>query len=136
MPSSTMKHYKKYIVKGVNEPLSKVPFHSKVPIKRISMLGKNKIPQANTHLAIHFVNAKNKKIDEYSKLHKHSADEINLILSENGKLVYEVQLEDEIYKVSSPVTIYIPKGVKHRARVLSGKGVFVCIILSKKYKSS
>jgi mannose-6-phosphate isomerase-like protein (cupin superfamily) len=136
MPSSTMKRYKKYISKGVNEPLSKIPFHSKAPIKRLSMLGKKKIPQANTHLAVHFVDAKNKKIDEYSKLHKHTADEINLILSENGKLVYEVQLDDEIYKVTSPVTVFIPKGIKHRAMVLSGKGVFVCLILSKNYKSS
>ena len=131
-----MKRFKKYITKGVNEPLSKVPFHSKAPIKRLSMLGKKKIPQANTHLAIHFVNAKNKKIDEYSELHKHNADEINLIISENGKLVYEVQLGDEIYKVSSPSTVFIPKGVKHKAKVLSGKGVFVCMILSKNYKSA
>ena len=136
IPSLTMKRYKKYITKGVNEPLSKVPFHSKAPIKRLLMLGKKEIPQANTHLAVHFVDGKNKKIDEYSELHKHSADEINLILSENGKLVYEVQLDDEIYKVSSPATIYIPKGVKHKAKVLSGKGIFVCLILSKKYKSS
>lgn len=131
-----MKRYKKYITKGVNEPLSKVPFHSKAPIKRLSMLGKKNIPQANTHLAIHFVDAKNKKIDDYCELHKHSADEINLILSENEKLTYEVQLDNEIYKVSSPTTIYIPKGVKHRAKVLSGKGIFVCIILSNNYKSS
>ena len=131
-----MKRFKKYITKGVNEPLSKIPFHSKAPIKRLSMLGKKKIPQANTHLAIHFVNAKNKKIDEYSELHKHNADEINLILSENGKLVYEVQLDDEIYKVSSPSSVFIPKGVKHKAKVLSGKGVFVCMILSKNYKST
>jgi mannose-6-phosphate isomerase-like protein (cupin superfamily) len=136
IPSLTMKRYKKYITKGVNEPLAKVPFHSKAPIKRLLMLGKKEIPQADTHLAVHFVDAKNKKIDEYSELHKHSADEINLILSENEKLVYEVQLDDEIYKVSSPTTIYIPKGVKHKAKVLSGKGVFVCLILSKKYKSS
>ena len=136
MPSSNMKRFKKYITKGVNEPLSKIPFHSKAPIKRLSMLGKKKIPQANTHLAIHFVNAKNKKIDEYSELHKHNADEINLILSENGKLVYEVQLDDEIYKVSSPSSVFIPKGVKHKAKVLSGKGVFVCMILSKNYKST
>lgn len=136
MPSSRMKRYKKYITKGVNEPLSKVPFHSKAPIKRLSMLGKKNIPQANTHLAVHFVDARNKKIDEYSELHKHSADEINLILSENGKLVYEVQLDDEIYKVTSPVTVFIPRGIKHRAKVLSGKGVFVCLILSNKYKSS
>ena len=131
-----MKRYRKYITKGIREPLYKVPFHGKASIKRLSMLGKNKIPQANTHLAVHFVNAKNKKIGNYSELHKHSADEINLILSEGEKLVYEVQLEDEIYHVSSPSTIFIPRGVKHRARVLSGKGIFVCIILSKTYKSS
>lgn len=130
-----MKRYKKYITHGTAESLSKVPFHSNAPIKRVSMLGKKSIPQANTHLAVHFVDAKNKKIGEYSKLHSHSADEINLILSENGKLVYEVQLDDELYKVSSPATIYIPKGVPHRAKVLSGKGLFVCLILSKNYKS-
>ena len=133
--TKTMKHYRKFITKGISEPLSKVPFHSKAPIKRISMLGKHNIPQANTHLAVHFVDTKNKKIPEYSKLHKHTTDEINLILSENGKLEYEIQLGDEIYKVTSPSTIFVPKGVKHKARVISGKGFFVCIILSKNFKS-
>ena len=130
-----MKRYRKYITKGISEPLSKIPFHTKAPIKRLSMLGKNNIPQANTHLAVHFVDAKTKKIEDYSKLHKHTADEINLILSEQGNLEYKIQLDDEIYNVSSPATIFIPKGVKHSARVLSGKGFFVCIILSKNYKS-
>jgi len=131
-----MKRYKKYITKGINEPLSKVAFHNKAPIKRVSMLGKKSIPDANTHLAVHFVDADKNKIKEYSELHKHNADEINLILSQNGKLKYEIQLDDEIYKVSSPATIFIPKGVKHKAKALSGKGIFVCIILAKNYKSS
>ena len=131
-----MRRYSKYITKGVSEPLSQVPFHSAAPIKRLSMLGKNKIPQANTHLAVHFVDVKNKKIPEYSKLHKHPTDEINLILSENEKLEYEIHLDDEVYNVSSPATVYIPKGVKHKARAISGKGIFVCIILSKNFKSA
>ena len=123
-----MKRYQKFIKKGVNEPLSKVPFHSKAPIKRMSMLSKKRIPQSKTHIAVHFVNAR-KKIPEYSVLHKHGHDEINLILSESGKLTYEIQLGDEVYKVSSPSTVFIPKGVNHKARVLSGKGIFVCMIL-------
>ena len=123
-----MKRYQKLIKKGVNEPLSKVPFHRKAPIKRLSMLSKKLIPKSSTHIAVHFVNSK-KKIPEYSVLHKHSHDEINLILSEGGKITYEIQLEDEVYKVTSPSTIFIPKGVKHKARVISGKGIFVCIIL-------
>jgi len=43
-----MKRYQKLIKKGVNEPLSKIPFHGKVPIKRLSMLSKKLIPKSNT----------------------------------------------------------------------------------------
>jgi len=124
-----MKRYQKYIKKGVNEPLSKVPFHSKAPLKRLSMLNKKLIPESNTHIAVHFVNSSQKKIPEYSKLHKHSYDEINLILAEDTKLTYEIQLDDEVYKVTSPSTVFIPKELKHKAKVTSGKGIFVCIIL-------
>ena len=46
------------------------------------------------------------------------------------KLKYEIQLDDETYKVTSPSTIFIPKGIKHKAKFISGKGIFVCIILS------
>jgi len=123
-----MKRYQKFIKKGVNESLSKVPFHRKAPIKRLSMLSKKLIPKSSTHIAVHFVNSK-KKMPEYSILHKHNHDEVNLILSERGKITYEIQLEDEVYKVTSPSTVFIPKGVRHRARVISGKGIFVCIIL-------
>ncbi|HEU03554.1 MAG TPA: 2-isopropylmalate synthase [Nitrosopumilus sp.] len=123
-----MKRYQKFIKKGVNESLSKVPFHRKAPIKRLSMLSKKLIPKSSTHIAVHFVNSK-KKIPGYSVLHKHDHDEINLILSERGKITYEIQLEDEVYKVTSPSTVFIPKGVRHKARVISGKGIFVCIIL-------
>lgn len=134
-PKRIMPQYGKFIKKGINQPLSSVPFHSKAPIKRLSMLSRTLIPQAKMHIAVHFVSAKGKPIPEYSKLHKHNFDEINLILSEDSRLAYEVQLEDEIYLVSSPSTIFIPKNTRHRAKVLSGKGIFVCIIKSSKYKS-
>lgn len=131
-----MQKYKKYITKGINEPLTKVPFHKKAPIKRISMLSKKSIPESKIHAAVHFVDIIDKKISKYSVLHKHDADEINMILSDNDKLVYEIQFDDEIYKVSSPATIFIPKGVNHRADVISGRGIFVCLIMSNRYKTS
>ena len=131
-----MRKYKKYITKGIHEPLSEVQFHKKAPIKRISMLSKKTIPESKIHAAVHFVDAIDKKISKYSILHKHNVDEVNMILSQNDKLVYEIQLDDEISKVSSPVTIFIPKGVNHRADVISGSGFFVCLIMSNKYNTS
>ncbi len=124
-----MNKYRKFIKKGVIESLDKVPFHSKAPIKRLSMLNKTLIPQSDTHIAVHFVDA-SIVLPKYSKLHKHDHDEINLILSEDSSLTYETQLEDESYQVTSPSTIFIPKGMKHSAQAISGKGIFVCVILS------
>jgi hypothetical protein len=131
-----VRKYQKFIKRGVIEPLERTPFHSKAPIRRLSMLSKKLVPQSDTHIAVHFVNGNKKKYPQYSSLHKHDYDEVNLILSEKNKLIYEIQLDDEVYRVSSPSTIFIPKGVKHKANVVSGKGLFVCIILSDKYKST
>ena len=129
-----LKKYQNLIKKGINESLEKIPFHKKAPIKRLSMLSKSIIPESNTHIAVHFVDA-SKKLPEYSQLHKHNHDEINLILSESSKLKYQIQIEDESYTVTSPSTIFIPKGLRHSAQAISGKGIFVCVILSDKYSS-
>ena len=129
-----MGKYRKFIKQGIVESLANIPFHKKAPIKRLSMLDKSIIPESDTHIAVHFIDA-SKKLPEYSQRHEHDHDEINLILSENSKLTFEVQLGDEIYNVTSPSTIFIPKGLPHSAHAVSGKGLFVCIILSSKYSS-
>ena len=130
-----MSKFYRYIKKGIIQSLSNIPFHGKAPIKRLLMLKKCLIPKSDMHIAVHFIKNLPKKIPKYSELHKHDCDEINLILSENKKLVYNVQLENEIYRVSSPATVFIPKGTRHSTEVLSGEGIFVCIILKSKYKS-
>ncbi len=130
-----MNKYQKFIKKGIIESLDKVPFHSQAPIKRLSMLNKTLIPQSDTHIAVHFVDA-SIDLPKYSTLHSHNHDEINLILSEDSSLTYEIQFEDESYQVTSPSTIFIPKGIRHSAQAISGKGLFVCIILSDNSNSS
>lgn len=131
-----MKKFQKYIKNGVVESLESLPFHGDAPIKRLLMLDKNSVPESNTHIAVHIIKDLPKEIPSYSKPHKHSCDEINLILSEDSILVYKIQFENEVYEVSSPATIYIPKGVSHSAEVLSGKGIFVCVVLQGDYDTS
>ena len=131
-----MKKFQKYIKKGVVEPLENIPFHGKAPIKRLLMLDKASIPESSNYVSVHVIKDLPKEFPKYSELHKHDCDEINLILSEDDKLIYKVQFENELYEVSSPATIFIPKGVKHSAEVLSGKGIFVCIILQGDYNAS
>jgi hypothetical protein len=131
-----MAMYSKYIRKGKVEPMQSIPFHGKAPLKRLMMLDKDRINEAGIHIAVHQIKNLPKKIPKYSELHKHDCDEVNLILSEDSKLKYRIQLGKEIYKITSPSTIFIPKGLRHSAEVISGKGMFVCIVLRGKYKAS
>jgi len=94
-----VKKYENLIKKGVSESLENVPFHKDAPIKRLSMLSKKIIPESDTHIAVHFVDAA-KKLPEYSSTHSHNKDEINLILSEDSTLQYNIELGDESYTVS------------------------------------
>jgi hypothetical protein len=127
--------FSKYIVQGKIEPIHKIPYHTKAPIRRLSMAGKTLLPSARTHLAVHFVDATKRKIPEYTRFHKHNYDEINLIISEKSKLVYKIEIENESYTVTSPATVFIPKNTLHKANVISGKGIFVCMIKSSKYRT-
>jgi hypothetical protein len=122
-----MRKFKKYIAKGISESLEKVPSHGKAPFKRLVMLNNNLIANTKTFISVHLIKSLPKTFPSYSKLHKHKYNEINLIISVNSKLVYKIGLEDEIYKVASPATIFITKGIRHRAEVISGEGIFVVI---------
>lgn len=137
------KKYKFLIKRGVNQSLQSIPYHLKAPLKRILMQDKNTFPDlkkilpgSNFHIAVHIIKNLPKKVLNYVKPHAHNCDEINLILGENGKLTYKVTIEDETYLVSSPSIIYFPRGIYHTAEVVKGRGIYVCIVLSKTYKSS
>ncbi|MBI2628558.1 2-isopropylmalate synthase [Candidatus Pacearchaeota archaeon] len=132
-----MKKYSYLINKGVAKPLQNVAFHNKekAPLKRWEMFEKRKINQKGVKITAHIIKKIPKKFRNYTELHKHKYDEINLILSERGKLVYRIQIEDEVYIVKSPASVYIPKGLRHSANVLSGEGIFVADIFVSPYEA-
>jgi benzoate-CoA ligase family protein len=123
------------IKRGVVQPMETVPFHTKAPITRLLMSAKDVFPQSSTHIAVHVIKNLPKDIPDYGIAHVHDCDEYNILLSENGELVYDIQYDDEIYRISSPATVYIPKGIEHNAKVVSGTGFFICIIMKAKYES-
>lgn len=137
------KKYQNLIKKGEVSPLGKVPFHKEAPVKRLLMQDSGTFPDlneiskgSNYRIAVHIIEELPDVVPEYVELHAHDCDEINLILSEKGELVYNVLLEDEEYIVSSPATIYIPKGVRHKIWAKKGEGTFIAIIMSQEYVSS
>jgi mannose-6-phosphate isomerase-like protein (cupin superfamily) len=61
-----------------------------------------------------------KRVNEkIADLHSHECPEVYLAISENrGDMIFEITLEDETYTVESPMTVYIPAGMKHKFKVV------------------
>ena len=105
--------------------LSNVPFHNNTDAV-------NRIVAENfpVHLAVHEISPVKNAPAQYTELHMHDdSDEVNIILSKS-KLVYRIQLDDDIYKVAANSSIWIPRGVLHSANVIEGSGYFVTLRLS------
>lgn len=128
--------YQHLITSGIEQGLGAVAFHHDAPLTRHVMLQKDTTEgDGGIRIVSHIINNLPETIPPYCELHWHDFDEINLIVSEDNTLKYRITLEDEVYEVQSPSTVYIPKGLKHAAEVISGKGVYIAITFTKEYKA-
>lgn len=128
--------HKNLISHGVEIPLESIKFHEEAPLKRFLMSGLGAGANFNMHIAVHEISDDlpfEKR--NYSLKHKHNCDEWNLILG-SGDLTFEITLDNEIYEVTAPATIYIPKGILHSANVLKGHGYFIAIVDTLDYQNS
>lgn len=128
--------YQHLITAGIESPLSTVAFHHDAPFTRYVMLQKDEVGgDGGFRVVTHVINDLPEVVEPYSELHYHDFDEVNLILSEDNSLKYRIKLEDETFEVTSPSTIYIPKGMKHSAEVISGRGVYLAMFFTKNYEA-
>ncbi len=125
---------KEVVVRGVSEGLDKIPFHrGKKGIERILLLNTRLSPAAPLHIAGHLV-GKDLIVSEehtwnYTERHAHNFDEVNIVWSETGELIYRFEVEGEEHYVRSPSAVLIPAGLRHRAEAVEGQGSFFCILL-------
>lgn len=139
------KKYERFITrKPVNQ--TDLPHHEMAGAVPFPVLvGSDLIPEANTWVAYMFVNpmpeALAKVIQNVGKAlpHKHDNPEIYLIIGDQDAITAEVQMDEEIYEVSSPAAVYIPPGVPHSIKPLRatpGKAAgFIPIYLDGKYNT-
>ncbi len=71
--------------------------------------------------------------------HAHTCDSAFLFMGDGPDLeglVCEVALGDERYRLESPASVLIPKGLEHSYRFLSGSGYYINIVLAGNYNAS
>lgn len=109
---------------------------AELPVKRTIMIDRKGIDETVVYQALHNVDALHAPPDHYQIPHSHDFVETYLFIGRNPDftgLQAEVVFEDESYLLESPVSVYIPIGLKHQYRMRGGSGVLVITALKSEY---
>lgn len=106
-------------------------------LSRYLLLNQETCDGAPAHIAVHLINDLKEAPEPYVHAHRHPpCDEIGLVIGQPGALEYEMILNGETHRITSPGSIFIPAGTLHRARALRGNGAYVCILMDSRGPSA
>lgn len=97
----------------------------------IAFLNREMVDGADLNVFVHHIEVKGEEGPDYVDVHTHDVSQA-YVFPEPG-LHFEVILGDETYVADSPATVFIPPGMKHNLKILSGKGIEVCILRKSYY---
>jgi hypothetical protein len=106
------------------------------PVKRFVFVDEKLFPFTKMYQAVHLARNLPKKVDDYMVEHVNESDETYLFIGFKDDLrglKVEVQINGKRSRVYSPAAFYIPKGVRHRYKALSGEGIMLVTLLQHKY---
>ena len=99
-------------------------------LSRFTLMQKEVCDDAPVHIAVHLIKDLADAPSPYVAAHCHpDCDEIGLVIGQPGALEYEMILNGEVHRISSPGSIYIPAGTVHCARALRGNGAYTCMLM-------
>lgn len=134
-----MQKYKKYInipeIRGASELL----YHKEGQGTRYVFLDKSVVPDSNVYVIVRKVTNVQEDKKSHVDLHAHNCDSAFLFIGSSNDLsglVCEINLGDEKYKIESPASVFIPRGLQHSYRFISGSGHYVNLVLSGDYNKS
>ncbi|MCP4574784.1 MAG: cupin domain-containing protein [Deltaproteobacteria bacterium] len=112
----------------VTEPKIIDQFDAHVPGKYQILMDNELVPGADFFIAggIHH---KIHQAEPISHKHTHDQSEVYLYISKKGDAEIEVELEDETYRMTTPCSVYVPKGVKHTYRYLRIDGPLTVVAI-------
>jgi 2-isopropylmalate synthase len=118
-----------------------LPFHKKGdPGKRFLMADSNIFPGSDAFVTLRKItDIKPTHAKDFVIPHSHNVDSYLLIIGDSEDLTgMEVEVFDGKEKsiVTSPASIFIPAGVEHYDKPLSGSGCIVTIIMKGNYAKS
>lgn len=114
--------------------------HTSGPGKRYVFSDDKNNSKGNIYTILRTVENVNKP-PQHIEMHHHNCDSLWMFIGRKKNLKglrVEVVLGKNTYKINSPASVYIPKGVEHTYRFIKGSGSYINIVLAKggKYNTS
>jgi hypothetical protein len=122
------------VISGVPESLEFVAGHRAVDgIARFRLVDPAAATGAMLHCAMHVVTGRFVPRSQwrYTQPQVHDFDEVNLLLSETGRLRFRYEVDGVTRVVESPCTVYLPAGATHRMEAVGGTGILICLHLKR-----
>lgn len=127
----------------VNRPpiisATELPYHRHGPGDRFVMIDERIVEDARQYCIVRLIPESSDLGPGHVDAHRHSVDSLFLFLGSREGLTgleVEVSLADRVFRVESPASVFIPAGVMHSYRVVSGAGLFVNHVLAGRYALS
>lgn len=106
---------------------------------RYVFLDSRVVPRASLYAIVREVHEVAEDKHSHVDLHSHNCDSAFLFIGNEKNLkglVCDVGLGDRSFRVKSPASVFIPSGLDHSYRLISGSGYYVNIVLSGNYNDS
>ena len=121
----------------VVRPTSELKFHHDIaPGVRYLAIDRSLYKDAPIYIAVRRVRNVEQNQAEYVDSHVHSVDSLYLFIGDEDELkgLHAVmRIEDQEREIESPMTVFIPKGLRHSYKMTDGSGIYVSILLDGDY---
>lgn len=127
-----------FIVPEVRKTSEVVFHHDNAPGIRYLAIDKTLYSKASVYMVVRKIKKVSPKQAEYIDWHVHAVDSLYLFLGdEEGMkgLRGIVRFDEGERTVESPMTVFIPKGVRHSYRLTEGSGMYISLILHGDYNA-
>ena len=116
--------------------VGEIPYHDMARAREdigpsYNYMSNSMVPEADLWVTVREVKQVPADLKSFVEPHTHSVSKVYAII---GDLTVEVVLDGERHEVTGPAGVFIPAGMMHTNRLLSGSGYWIVIMRGGKYE--
>lgn len=129
----------KWITKPPIISATELKYHRHGPGNRYVMIDDRFVEDCRCYCIVRTVEAVAEQVESHVDSHRHHVDSVFLFLGNEPQMTglkVAVYLDSQAFEIESPVSVFIPAGVEHTYKFISGSGLFINQVFADNYNES